>query len=100
MAIRSLPGCWAMSAWRTHPTPSCITVAMNAIQWPAMVVTLAAAWCVGSRSTTRRRVGFWLFLLSNLLWIIWGVGARADALIVLQCGLALMNIRGQKRNSA
>jgi hypothetical protein len=72
---------------------------MNAVQWPAMLVTLAAAWCVGSRSTGRRRIGFWLFLLSNVLWIVWGVGAGAYALIVLQCGLAITNIRGQLRNS-
>ncbi len=73
--------------------------AADFVQWPAMIVTVAAAWYVASRSQARRRVGFWLFLLSNALWVLWGVHARAYALIVLQCCLAVMNVRGQRRNS-
>ena len=46
----------------------------------------------------RRTVGFWCFLLSNLLWVIWGWYAEAWALITLQVCLALMNIRGVKKN--
>ena len=67
---------------------------MDLLQWPAMVVTLAAAWLVASRSTVRRNVGFWVFLASNVLWIVWGWHAGAHALIALQVGLAAMNIRG------
>ena len=40
-----------------------------------------------------------LFLLSNVLWMVWGVHARAYALIVLQLCLVVMNIRGEQRNS-
>jgi hypothetical protein len=68
------------------------------IQWPAMLVTVLAAWHVGSRSSSRRKYGFWLFMLSNLLWIMWGLHARAYGLIVLQCCLAFMNVRGERRN--
>ncbi|MEO8247993.1 MAG: hypothetical protein ABI589_01355 [Burkholderiales bacterium] len=64
------------------------------LQWPAMVVTVAAAWLVASASRTRRKVGFWLFLLRNVLWIAWGWIVSAHALIVLQVALAAMNIRG------
>jgi hypothetical protein len=71
---------------------------MNFIQWPAMVVTLAAAWYVASAQKGRRRLGFWLFLGSNVLWVIWGLYSHAYALIALQVGLASMNIRGAKRN--
>jgi hypothetical protein len=39
-------------------------------------------------------VGFWLFLASNVLWVLWGWHAEAHALIALQIGLAAMNIRG------
>ena len=59
-----------------------------------MVVTVAAAWLVASTQKRKRFVGFWLFLLSNVLWIAWGIHANAYALIVLQVGLAAMNIRG------
>jgi hypothetical protein len=64
------------------------------LQWPAMAVTIAAAWLVGSSQRGRRNAGFWLFLVSNALWIAWALQGNAPALIVLQVGLAAMNIRG------
>jgi hypothetical protein len=67
---------------------------LNWVQWPAMVVTLMASWWVASRNPNRRNVGFWLFLASNVLWVVWGWHAGAHALIALQIGLAAMNIRG------
>lgn len=69
------------------------------VQWPAMVVTILAAWMVGSQREYRRKIGFWLFLLSNLLWIIWGAYDEAWALIILQLGLAVMNVRGTIKNA-
>lgn len=69
------------------------------VQWPAMVVTILAAWLVGSQREQRRKFGFWMFLLSNLLWVVWGLYDQAYALIVLQLGLAIMNIRGSIKNS-
>lgn len=68
------------------------------IQWPAMVATLLAAWLVASRHKKARMVGFWVFLVSNVLWIAWGWHADAYALIVLQVGLAALNIRGVRKN--
>ena len=70
------------------------------LQWPAMVVTVAAAWLTGSTSERRRHWGFWAFLLSNVLWTVWGCHAQAWALIVLQIFLAVMNIRGARKNEA
>lgn len=64
------------------------------VQWPATVVTVAAAWLVASPTTGRRNAGFWIFLLSNILWIGWGLYSRSYALVVLQVALAAMNIRG------
>jgi hypothetical protein len=68
------------------------------VQWPAMIITVVAAWMVASQRKLKRNWGFWLFLLSNVLWVIWGVGDRAWALIVLQLALAAMNIRGAVKN--
>jgi hypothetical protein len=65
-----------------------------------MAVTVLAAWLVASRSGERRYAGFWVFLASNALWVIWGWHAHAYALIVLQIALAAMNIRGARRNEA
>lgn len=71
---------------------------LNAIQWPAMFVTVIAAWLVASQRKFKRNWGFWLFLVSNLLWIVWGLHDGAHALIFLQLCLAFLNIRGTLKN--
>lgn len=72
---------------------------LDVLQWPAMVVTVAAAWFVASTQRHRRKIGFWLFLSSNVLWVLWGFHTRAYALVALQFCLAFMNIRGERKNS-
>ncbi len=74
--------------------------ALQALQWPAMAVTIAAAWLVGSTQRGRRCTGFWLFLLSNAMWVAWGWHARAWALVTLQVALALMNVRGMTKSES
>jgi hypothetical protein len=71
---------------------------LDAVQWPAMAVTLVAAYLVGSQSERKRSWGFWLFIASNVLWMAWGWHAHAYALIALQVGLFAMNVRGAKKN--
>ncbi|WP_428480306.1 hypothetical protein [Pseudomonas violetae] len=63
-----------------------------------MLVTVFAAWLIGSQRPSRRMTGFVCFSLSNMLWVIWGVYVEAYALIVLQAFLFLMNLRGFKKN--
>lgn len=70
----------------------------NFIQWPAMLTTVLAAWLVASISKRKRCWGFWVFLLSNVLWVIWGFHTHAYALIILQFCLAVLNIRGVYKN--
>ena len=65
-----------------------------------MVMTLIAAWLVGSRKPVRRKWGFRFFIASNLLWVIWGWQTQAYALIVLQAGLFMLNARGVEKNQA
>ncbi len=67
---------------------------IDLLQWPAMLVTLYASWLVASTQESRRNLGFWVFLSSNLMWALWGWHSGAMALIALQVGLAAMNIRG------
>ncbi|MCF9017704.1 hypothetical protein GIV21_06160 [Pseudomonas syringae] len=71
---------------------------IDLIQWPAMAVTLLAAWFIGSQRPARRMLAFWCVIFSNFLWIIWGLHAHAYALIVLQAGLCVINLRGFKKN--
>lgn len=73
-------------------------ILLDALQWPAMVATLAAAWLVASQSKGKRNWGFWCFILSNLLWLAWGWHASAWAVMVLQVGLFALNVRGVRKN--
>jgi len=71
---------------------------LDLVQWPAMLVTIAAAYFTASSVKRRREWGFRLFLLSNVLWVAWGWHDGAWALVALQVALAAMNIRGMRRN--
>ena len=70
------------------------------LQWPAMAISLYAAFMIGSKKSGKRIFGFWAFILSNVLWIIWGVHDEAWALIALQVALMAMNIRGIFKNES
>ena len=72
---------------------------LNAVQWPAMAVTLLASWLVASKRESFRAYGFWVFLFSNVLWVAWGWHTASWALVALQVGLAAMNIRGAFQNT-
>ena len=63
-----------------------------------MAATLLSAWLVAAQSKKRRKWGFWIFLLSNALWITWGWHDHAYALIALQIGLIILNARGVAKN--
>ncbi|NML15228.1 hypothetical protein [Azohydromonas caseinilytica] len=71
---------------------------IDLLQWPAMVATLVASWMVGSQRKYKRNWGFWLFILSNVLWFVWGWQNHAWALITLQVGLFVLNLRGARKN--
>lgn len=71
---------------------------LDLVQWPAMVLTVLAAWLVASRSARRRQAGFWWFLASNVLWVVWGWHDEAFAVVGLQFFLAALNIRGIRKN--
>lgn len=63
-----------------------------------MLATLLSTWLVAGQSKLKRQWGFWIFLLSNVLWTVWAWHDRAWALLILQFGLALLNIRGVAKN--
>lgn len=70
----------------------------NLVQWPAMAATLGSTWLVGSTHKGRRMAGFYTFLCSNVLWVLWGWHDNAWALVALQVGLAALNVRGAAKN--
>ena len=71
---------------------------VNLLQWPAMAVTLAAAWWMASKKPEKRILAFWLLIAGNVMWVAWGWGDGAWALIVLNLGLLAMNVRGIVKN--
>jgi hypothetical protein len=73
---------------------------LDLVQWPAMVVTVISAWMVASKRKWKRNEGFWLFLLSNVLWIIWALQDGAYALVFLQVCLGVLNVRGALNNQS
>ena len=71
---------------------------LDLLQWPAMAVTIVASWLVASSIRRRRVWAFWLYVLSNGLWGVWGWSAEAHAVIGLQLALFFINLRGILKN--
>jgi hypothetical protein len=70
---------------------------IDLLQWPAMAVTLGAAFLVGARHARRRIFGFYTFIVEHPVDRV-GLHDEAWALIALQAGLCAMNVRGIVRN--
>lgn len=68
------------------------------LEWPAMAISLAAAWWMGSKKAKKRIVAFCMLSVGNLMWIAWGWGDGAWALIALNVGLLALNVRGIIKN--
>ena len=71
---------------------------IDKLQWPAMAISLVAAWWMGSKKAGKRMLAFLMLSAGNLLWIAWGWGEGAFALIALNVGLLALNIRGIMKN--
>jgi hypothetical protein len=68
------------------------------LEWPAMAISLAAAWWLGSKRPEKRIFAFSLLIVGNLMWIAWGWGDGAWALIALNAGLLALNVRAIAKN--
>ena len=68
------------------------------LEWPAMAISLVAAYLLGSVKPGKRIVAFVMLIIGNLLWIGWGWGNEAKALIALNVGLMVLNVRAIFKN--
>lgn len=68
------------------------------LEWPAMLVSLIAAYWMGSKKADKRVIAFWMLIVGNVMWIAWGWGEAAWALIALNVGLMALNVRGIMKN--
>jgi hypothetical protein len=71
---------------------------LDLLQWPAMIIIVAATWLIASKSEHTRKVAFWGYFLGNILWVAWGLHTEAYALVIAQFLLAALNVRGAKKN--
>jgi hypothetical protein len=67
---------------------------LNALQWSAAIISVLGAWCVGARAADARRVGFALFLASNVLWLAYGLATRQWGIVLMQAAFTVTSIRG------
>ena len=65
-----------------------------------MIATLLSTWLVAAQRKSQRQWGFWVFIVSDILWTVWALHDGAWALVVLQFGLVILNIRGVAKNNA
>ncbi|MDL2339089.1 MAG: hypothetical protein QFE16_14715 [Pseudomonadota bacterium] len=75
-------------------------ISLDLLQWPAMAVTIAASGLITSSQQRHKNWGFWMFIASNILWVVWGWQSKAYALVAMQFCLAAMNIRGAAKTDA
>jgi hypothetical protein len=69
------------------------------LEWPAMAISLAAAWWMGSRKPGKRIVAFCMLIVGKLKWIAWGWGEDARAHSA-QCGFAGIQCAGHYQERA
>jgi len=66
---------------------------LKAIEWAGCLTGLIGAFIL-ALNMSFSGVGFILFLVSNLFWISYAIGARAHGLLVMQCGFMTTSVIG------
>jgi hypothetical protein len=64
------------------------------LDWPAMATALVGSYLVGNTAVRSRRWGFSLYLVSNLLWITWGLITGTMALTIMSLAFCYTSGRG------
>ncbi|HYE07641.1 MAG TPA: hypothetical protein VEL07_19135 [Planctomycetota bacterium] len=71
---------------------------LDQLQWPAAAIGILGAWLVGALARRSRRLGFWCFLASNVLWITWGMLTGNWGLVAMQAAFTITSLRGVLTN--
>ena len=67
---------------------------MSIIEWSAAAVALLGAWLLGYRPSVLRLAGWVCFLISNVLWGLWGLSVGAVPLVIMQGFFLITSVRG------
>jgi hypothetical protein len=69
---------------------------VNFLDWPAMLTALIGTFILSRRapSARMRRLAFFIYLVSNLLWLAWACHLRAYPMIIMQLGFLYTSIDG------
>lgn len=70
------------------------TIMDSSIEWAACLAGLLGAGLLAMNDSNISRWGFVAFLVSNLLWIIYGLDHKAYSLIVMQVGFTITSTVG------
>jgi hypothetical protein len=71
---------------------------LDLLQWPAAILGLGGGWLVASRVAGQRRLGFALWIVSNVLWVVWATSTHAWALLGMQSVFLVTSVRGWINN--
>ncbi len=70
------------------------------LEWGATLVSLAGAWLTASSSQRSRKLGFGAFLVSNVMWAVWGATMGVWGLVTMQVLFLGTSVRGLISNRA
>lgn len=68
------------------------------IQYPGVALSLTGAWLVSSPQAPRRRVGFAIWIVSNVVLITWAVSVSAWGLVGMYSFFTVTSARGVRNN--
>lgn len=63
---------------------------LTVLSWSACVVLLLGLKLIGDK----RLSGFYVALVAEVMWIVWGLLTHANALVVMSIAITVMYIRG------
>lgn len=71
---------------------------LDLLQWPGMAFGLLGAPLVASAQAKIRRLGFGVWLVSNVAWIVWSIHSQAWGLLAMQAVFCGTSIQGWFNN--
>ena len=75
---------------------------LSLLQYPGTVLTVGAYFLVGSKNANKRKLGFEMGLIGNIVWVmyaIWGNFPAAWGLVITNVAIFVGGLRGRHNNT-
>ena len=69
------------------------------IQYPATCFTVGAYYFIGGKTNFVRKLGFFLGIAGNLVWIAYAINPIQYGLIVTNAAILILGVRGYMNNN-